>query len=165
MIHWGNGYYSCSPPWAKDPIDYGIDPSIFKDLIIPHIGMSRLKPGDTISCMLKGSAIVSPYGSYDETCSFVIVAKDNEGYYLFVPCYQNLKNSVVADQYKCKTLQIDKKYLNENIVYISEKMIASVVKQDEGLNCAVCKEFTRFAEANQKDNTFICYGCRLNPYR
>lgn len=127
--------------------------------------MPRLNPGDTISCKVKASAIVSPYGSYDEICSFVIVATDDEGYYLFVPCYFNLKNSVVADQYKCRKFQIDKKYLDENIVYISENMIASVVKRDEGLNCKVCKEFTRFAEANQKDNTFVCYGCRLNPYR
>jgi hypothetical protein len=148
-----------------DPPDTGIDPSIFKDLIIPHIGMPKLKPGDTISCMVKDSAIVSPYVSYDETCSFVIVALDDEGYYLFVPCYYNLKNSVVADQSKCRKYQIDKKYLNENIVYISEKMIASVVKRDEGLNCKICNEFTRFAEANQKDGSFICYGCRLNPYR
>jgi len=124
----------------------------------------RLKAGDTISCMVKASAIVSPYGSYDETCSFVIVAKDSEGYYLFVPCYQNLKNSVVADRYFCKKMLIDKRYLNENVVYISEKMIASIIKRDEGLNCANCREFVKWAEPNQEDGTFVCYGCRLNPY-
>jgi hypothetical protein len=115
--------------------------------------------------MVEASAIVSPYGSYDDTCSFVIIAKDKEGYYLYVPHYYNLKNSVVADQYKCKALGIDKKFLNENMVYVSEKMVASVVKRDEGTNCKVCKEFTRFAEANQPDGSFICYSCRCNPYR
>ncbi len=134
-----------------------------EDVISSHKDM-RLKPGDTVSCKVKNSAIVSPYGNYDEIYSFVIVARDYEGYFLFVPCYYNLKDSVIADQYKCKTLEIDNKFLNENIIYILEKMIATIVKRDEGLNCKVCNEFAQFAEANQADGSFICYRCRLNPY-
>ena len=134
-------------------------------VISSHKGMPKLKPGDTVSCKVKSSVIVNAYKSYDEIHSFVIIATDNEGYYVFVPVYLNLKNSIVADEYRCRNLGIDKKYLNENIVHISEKMIASVVTQDEGMNCKICKEFTRFAGPNQADSSFVCYGCRINPYR
>src|SRR5208282_3976523 len=133
-------------------------------IISSHKDMPKLKPGDTVSCKVKASVIVAAYKSYDEIHSFVIVAADSEGYYVFVPVYLNIKNSIVADQYRCRGLQIDKKYLNENIVHITERQIASIVTQDEGVNCKICKEFARFAGPNQTDGSFICYSCKINPY-
>jgi len=129
-----------------------------------HNSMPRLNPGDTISCMINNSLIVNPYRDYEETQTFIIVAKVDEGYYLYVPHYINIKDSKVADQYVCKKLQINTKYLNENIVYISEHMVAAIVKKDEGCSCKICKEYKRFAGPNQDDGSFICYSCRINPY-
>ena len=146
-------------------IYYSSDDDEGDDVISSHKDMPKLKPGDTVSCKVKASVIVNAYKSYDEIHSFVIVAVDDEGYYIFVPIYLNLKESLVADQYRCRSLQIDKKYLNENIIHITERMIASIVTQDEGMNCKICKEFTRFAGPNQTDNSFVCYGCKSNPYR
>lgn len=153
-------FYGGYPYWPDDyPAEEDND-----DVIIPHVVMPKLSAGDMVSCIIQDSAIVNPNGSYDHISSFMVVAKDDEGYYLFVPNYQNLKNSIVCTAHKCNTLQIDKKYLNENIVYISENMIMNIVKQNEGLNCYKCNEFVRFAEQNI-DDKFVCYGCRINPYR
>ena len=151
--------------YGSNYIDIDDDDDSDVNIIIPHIDMSNLNSGDTISCRIKESVIVGPYESYDDTKSFIIVSKDEYGYYLFVPIYINLKDSVIADQYRCRKLQIDKKYLNENIVYVLHKNICSIDKRDEGLNCKSCNEFTRFAASNQCDGSFMCYNCRSNPYR
>lgn len=127
--------------------------------------MPQLKKGDTVSCRVKSASIVGPYRSYDEIISFVIVATDDKGYYLYVPHHYYINGSVVATQYLSSVLGIDNKFLNENIVYISENLVASVERRQDGLNCKICKEFFFYAEANQDDGTLICYACRANPYR
>ena len=134
------------------------------DAIIPHDGMPKLKPGDTISCRVKSALIVSPYRSYDEIKTFTIIASDDHGYYLYVPHYYCLKGCVVADQYRCKKLGIDKKYIGEDIIHIQENMIASVDRKQDGIVCKICREFFPYAAANQEDGTLICFSCRQNPY-
>lgn len=32
--------------------------------------------------------------------------------------------------------------------------------KEDGCTCKRCKNFSPFAEANQRDGSFICYGCR-----
>jgi hypothetical protein len=125
---------------------------------------TKLKPGDVVSCRVRSAAIVSPYRTYDEIISFVIVAVDEHGYYLFVPYYLLLKETMIADQYKCRALGIDKRYLDENIIYIQENLIAAITSEQDGMACRVCKEFFPYAEANQEDGTLICFSCRANPY-
>lgn len=127
--------------------------------------MPKLKVGDTISCRVKSALIVSPYKAYDEIKSFVIVATDDHGYYLFVPYYFILKDSFIIDRYKIKNLGIDQKYLDENAVYIQSNMVASVEARNEGVTCKVCKEFFPYAVANQDDGSMMCFSCRANPYR
>jgi hypothetical protein len=142
-----------------------IDSSECDDSIISHNEMTKLKPGDRVDCRVKASTIVSPYKSYDEIKTFEIVATDNHGFYLYVPHYYGLKGTSVADQYQCKALGIDKKFLNENMIYVQGNMIAAVHETMDGLACTVCKEFYQYAASNQKDGTLICYSCRQNPYR
>lgn len=151
-------YYSS----ISDP-DYCDDDFITS--AIPNLS-DKLKTCDTISCMIRDALIVNPYEKYDEIQSFIIISKNNEGFYLFVPHYFNLKDSYVLEQNKSKRLQIDKKYIGENIVYIQNRMVGSIISIYEGLTCSVCKEVCPWAEANQPDgNTFHCYNCRSNPYR
>lgn len=126
--------------------------------------MPKLKVGDTISCRVKSAVIVGPYRHYDEIKSFVIVATDEHGYYLFVPHYYYLKNCIVADKYKCKTLGIEKRYLDENIILIQENLVASIDSKKDGMSCKICKEFYPYATANQEDKTLICFSCKQNPY-
>lgn len=127
--------------------------------------MVKLKPGDRVDCRVRANTIVSPYKNYDEIRTFEIVATDIHGYYLFVPVHLTIKGSVKADQAQCKQLGIDKRFVDERIVYIQENMIYQVNSILDGMCCAKCSEFYRMAGPNQDDGTMICYACRFNPYR
>lgn len=127
--------------------------------------MARLRPGDRVDCRIKSATIVSPYKNYDEIKTFEVVAADEHGYYLYVPHYYYLKGTKVADQYQCKALGINKKFLDENIIYIQTNQIYAVQQMLDGMFCKICHEFYRYAEANQEDDTLICFACRANPYR
>jgi hypothetical protein len=128
--------------------------------------MPRLKQGDSVTCRVSSAEIVSPYKAYDEIKSFVIVAIDDRGYFLFVPNYMFIKNTIIADKYRCKTLGIEQRFLDEEIVYIAENMVASVERKQEGLHCKVCNEMFPYAKPNQDDGkTLICFSCRQNPWR
>lgn len=135
------------------------------DSIIPHYGMTKLKPGDRVDCRVKASTIVSPYKSYDEIKTFEIVATDDHGFYLYVPHYYGLKGTSIADKYQCKALGIDQKFLNEEMIYVQGNMIAAVHETMDGIVCKICREFYQYATSNQSDGTLICYSCRQNPYR
>lgn len=127
--------------------------------------MIDLGPGDIINCRIKSSEIVDCFASYDEIQSFSVVAKDDDGFYLYIPHYYLLKDCSIADIYRCRRLGIDKKYLGESIAYISENMIASIVSEQDGMNCSICGDFYQYAAHNQPNGTLICFTCRQNPYR
>jgi hypothetical protein len=127
--------------------------------------MLDLKPGDSVTCRISSSTIVSPYKSYDELKTFIIVAIDNYDYYLYVPHYCYLTSCVLIDEYLLKNLKIERRFLNENIICIQESLIASVEYKRQGLNCKICNEFFPWAKANQEDKSLICFCCRQNSYR
>ncbi len=127
--------------------------------------MVKLKPGDRVDCRVKSSTIVSPYKDYDEIRTFEIVATDPLGYFLFVPIYVSIKGSITADARLSHRLGIDKKFVDEQIVYIQENMIFQVRDVMDGVVCCKCGEFYAMAEANQEDGTMICWACRSNRYR
>jgi hypothetical protein len=128
--------------------------------------MAKLKPGDRVDCRIKSYAIVSPYDpDYDEVKTFEIVSKDKTGYHLYIPGYLFLKNTVEADSYLCRKLQIHHKFLGEQILYVKEGMILKVNTILDGCVCIQCQDFYYWAEPNQWDSTFICWSCRKNPYR
>lgn len=127
--------------------------------------MVRLKPGDRIDCRVKSYTIVNSYSSYDEVRTFEIVATADQAYYLYVPHYYFLKETIVADHARCQKLGIDKKFLDENIIYIQEGMICNTPFRMDGMRCCKCSDFYSYASANQPDGTLVCYSCRSSPYR
>lgn len=135
------------------------------DAIIQHSSMTKLKPGDRVDCRVKNGTIVSPYKEYDEVRTFEVVSTDKYGYWLYVPPYYNIKATAVVDQYRCKNLGIDKRFLNAEIVYIQENQICQISSILDGMSCANCGEFYHLAESNQEDGTLVCWSCRFNPYR
>jgi hypothetical protein len=137
------------------------------DDIISHTDMTKLRPGDKVDVRIKSGAIVSPYKNYDEIKTFeiVAVAADNAGYYLYVPQYCILKETLIADKYVSKRLHIDKRFLDETIVHIDESMIAHVHARLDGMKCSKCGEFCQFAGPNQPNHTLICWSCRQYRYR
>lgn len=127
--------------------------------------MAKLKPGDRVDCRVKQAELVSPYKDFDEVKTFEIIAKDKYGYYLFVPVYYYLKGTTIADKHFCSQLNVDKKFIGENVIYIQGNMIFRVDSILDGMICAKCREFHHMAEANRPDGTLICWSCRSNPYR
>jgi NAD-dependent SIR2 family protein deacetylase len=127
--------------------------------------MAKLKPGDRVDCRVKQATIVSPYRDYDEVKTFEIVAKDAFGYYLYVPHYWLINGTSKADKYQCKSLNIDKKFLDEKIIYIQESMIYKIHAVLDEMHCSNCGEFFQMATPNQSNGTLLCWSCRENPYR
>jgi hypothetical protein len=127
--------------------------------------MTKLKLGDRVDCRVKSSVIVGPYKDYDEIRTFQIIAKDKQGYYLYVPAYYTLKNTLRVDARQSKQLGIDIKFLDEEFIYIQGNLVLRVHSVLDGMRCSNCEEFYQMAEPNQEDGTLICYSCRLNPYR
>lgn len=127
--------------------------------------MTKLKAGDRVNCRIKNGLIVSPYqGDYDEVHSFEIIGVDQFGYYLYIPSYFRLRDSVIIDDYACILLQINKKFVGEEIVYIQEGMIAQIQYRVDGCYCVKCGEFYHMAQPNQADNSLICWSCRHYPH-
>lgn len=127
--------------------------------------MAKLKPGDRVSCHIDANVIVNPYVAYDDVRIFEIVSVDKNGYYLFVPSYYLIKKTIVATEYQCKQLKIDRRFLNDEIVYVAENLVAGVHSVMDGKCCSICGEFYQYATGNQPDGTLICFSCRENPYR
>lgn len=144
------------------PIPFDAKPS--EESIITHNDMARLKPGDRVDCRVKSGIIVSPYRDYEETVTLEIIGVDKHGYYLYVPQYYSLKASETLESYDAKKLNIDKKFVGEEIIYIRDNVICKVESLD-GCKCAKCGEFYHMAQPNQDDGTLICWSCRANPYR
>lgn len=127
--------------------------------------MASLKPGDRIECRVKDSSITSPYKEYDEIITFEIVAVEKYGYYVYVPPYLAIHKTFKADKYQCQHLEIDKRFLDADILYLNSSMVYKVKAVMDGLTCANCEEFFAMAEPNQENGTLICWSCRNNPYR
>ena len=126
--------------------------------------MVRLKPGDRVNCRVKEGMIVGAYKEYDEIKTFEIVAVGDYGYYLFVPQYYTIKNTIPIDKHRIKRMSIDDRFLGEDMIHVNDNMVCQVIQQLDGMSCAICKEFFPMAEANQEDGTMICWACRQNPY-
>lgn len=127
--------------------------------------MTSLKAGDRVELCLKNSAVVNPHDAHDETKSFEIVATDPFGYYLYSHEHANIRGTHRADAARCRKLGIDLRFVDEEILYITEAYVRRSTKMD-GVCCARCKDFVMMAVPNQPDEkTFLCYNCRNYPYR
>ncbi len=126
--------------------------------------MVSLRPGDRISVRLKSGTIVSPQEAYDESRVFEVVSNDNYGFYLFIPHYIHITGTTTADAARCRRLNINSRFLNEKIVYIMESMVCGIVSEADGAVCSQCGEFSDYASANQEDDTFVCWSCRMYPF-
>jgi hypothetical protein len=126
--------------------------------------MPKLKPGDRVNCRLRASQIVKPYdGEYDDEKVFEIIAVDDQGYYLFVPPYLSVKDSEKVDFYFARDNDIEKKYIGEEVIYITPGLVSRVNSVLDGCFCVKCNNFHQYAEPNQTDGTLICWTCRTYP--
>jgi hypothetical protein len=132
--------------------------------------MLRLKPGDRVTCRLKEGDVVASYTQdYDDVRTFEIIAQadseSGEEYYVFVPEYIFIKNSVTVDHYRCKKLGISLRFVGEQMAFVNESMIRGNPIQLDGMCCSICQDFIPMATCNQEDGTLVCWACRQNPMR
>lgn len=125
----------------------------------------RLKPGDEVSCRIFESKIVSAYSLYEDEKAFQIIALDDKGYYVYVPAYYGLSETVVISVGLIEALDINKKYLGGLITYISPGQITKVRAVLDGYACCRCGDFYFQSEPNQPDGTMKCWACRTYPFR
>jgi hypothetical protein len=58
------------------------------------------------------------------------------------------------------TFELDSSELEKSIEQNSETMVVKRTIKSAGCNCTNCKDFFQYAEPNQEDGTFKCWGCR-----
>lgn len=126
--------------------------------------MATLKAGDKISCRVNDNVIVSPFREANDVKVFEIVAVGEYGYYVFVPHYIYIKDSKLIDARWCKRLEINLRFLDEQMAHITESMVYQIIQILDGMFCNICQQFFAMAAPNQEDKTMVCWSCRLNPY-
>lgn len=126
--------------------------------------MARLKAGDRVSCRLKENCVVSQYADFEDIKTFEIIAKDDSGYFVYVPAYIHVRGTIKIDNYNSKRLEILPKFIGEEALYISDNQVNKVEYILDGLNCEKCQEYYEYASYDA-DLKFVCFSCRQNPYR
>lgn len=127
--------------------------------------MLALKPGDRVNCKIKDNKIVNAYDDFDNIKTFEVIAVSENGYILFVPQYVFIGDSIIVNAYRCNIMNINLRFLNEQMVYIHEKNVFELSEKLDGFICDVCQEFVSMASVNQEGGTFVCWSCRQHPYR
>ena len=83
--------------------------------------IDRIEVGDVVRCHIKDNEVVACYATqYDYTKDFTIIHCDLRGYYIRIPSYLFIKDSIKLDSYNYKTHNIDKKYLDDYVLYITD---------------------------------------------
>lgn len=127
--------------------------------------MVRLRAGDRVECRIRAGSIVGGYNEYDEIRTFEIVSSDSEGYYIFIPHYVPIMGGSILDNSRARRLNIASRFIGERVSYISDSQVARLVYEIDGRKCDRCQEFFMMAEPNQPGGIFLCWSCKLNPYR
>lgn len=127
--------------------------------------MASLKAGDRVDCRVRSNNIVTSCNEHDEVRTFEIVAADDEGYYIFVPCFVYINGGSILDAAKARRMGIDPRFVGEKISYIAESSVYKISYKLDGMKCCRCKDFFIMAEPNTPEGEFWCRSCRKNPYR
>ena len=126
--------------------------------------MPKLKLGDRVSVKLDGTTVVGPYSDHTEVRTFDIIGVEDGRYYLYVPPYITISDTVKVDNYNYKKFNILPKFIGEEVILVAENKIYKIVSRLDGTFCDYCGEFYDYAVPNQGDK-LICWSCRQNPYR
>jgi hypothetical protein len=127
--------------------------------------MVRLRAGDRVRVRVNAGTIVSPYSDFDEVRVFEVVAVDDDGCYLYVPHYLFLKGAYYIDPSRAHKLKIEPRFHQELMTYVAENMVAGVESQMDGERCSRCQEFCPMAKLAQPEYIFLCWSCRIYPFR
>lgn len=132
--------------------------------------MARYSSGDTIVCKIWQDRIVySTAVEYETKQHFDIICLCDEGYLVLVPADLFIKNSFILETHNYVKYGAMKKFIGAQVHYITDNHIVELKSVLQGYFCARCNEFYDFSEINDLDNNgkgiYICYLCRVNPWR
>jgi hypothetical protein len=122
--------------------------------------MATLRPGDVVKCRTKDNLLVSCYSGFDAEVSLQIIAVDEDGHYVYIPDYLAIKETFEVDAYTARVFGIKNTFIGSRAIYILPSYVVGVQTRLDGMTCAKCSEFFRYAEANQEDESFVCFTCR-----
>jgi hypothetical protein len=122
--------------------------------------MATLRPGDTVKCRVKDNMLVSCYSSFDAEVSLQIIAVDEDGHYVYIPDHLSIKETFEVDAYTARVFGIRSIFIGSRAIYILPSYVAEIQTKLDGMVCNKCSEFFSFAEANQEDDSFVCFTCR-----
>lgn len=125
----------------------------------------HLQIGDVVNCKIYKEIVVDINSDYDFIKSFEVVQVDDSNCYLYVPQFSYVKDTFVIDSWSANQLNIDDKFIDEQILLIKKSWIVSIKQKIDGAFCKKCKEFFHQANSNMPDNSFLCFLCRTYPYR
>jgi hypothetical protein len=128
--------------------------------------MATWKPGDRVICRVRHHRIVSTSAlQYEEEKVFEIVGVDSNGYFLYVPDYYHLRDTVLITKITCVSLNILERFVDSQMIYILSSYVVGMHSELNGCLCKQCGEFYFFAQPNRGDGTLVCWSCRADPYR
>lgn len=123
--------------------------------------MAHCAPGDRVVCRIKDNTIVNVYEENWETESiFDVVSLYEEGYIVYLPEPNILKDSIYIGLHNHKKFNADKRFIDINAYYITDYKIIRIHKRIDGMRCAICDEFYHMATSNQENGSMVCWVCR-----
>lgn len=122
-------------------------------------------PGDKVVCRIKEGVIVNSYDDdWESEVIFEIICIYEDGYLIYIPTNFFLKDSLTLTKENFKKFNVDKKFIDSEVYYITDYRIVKLHTKIDGMCCAKCGEFSGYAAANREDGTFVCWSCKAYPY-
>ena len=127
--------------------------------------MGLYSPGDQVICRVKDNDIVNIYETaYEAEYIFDIVSEYDQGWLVYVPLGMVLKSAMTVNIENFQKFGVHKKFIDSEVIYISEYKIAKLYSKLDGMFCEKCGEFYFMASANQDNGTLVCWICRHYKY-
>lgn len=133
------------------------------DSLYKKTAISLLKQGSYTKQQLltKMMSELSPYpGEYDEEETRMLTWLDKE---IEKKTFTMCGDWMAYYKPEWEKLKFDDLLIDNAFMHLHNELIAKakIKAKSNGMTCSgTCGEFNEFAEPNQKNGTFICYGCR-----
>src|SRR5271165_7774 len=126
---------------------------------------THCSPGDRVVCKIQNDKVVNIYNeASSETRVFDIITKHNEGYFVYINSGSCIKDTILITSSNYKKYNVDKKFIDCEILFITDHNIFSIYSKIDGMTCIRCKTFSSMASSNQSDGSFVCWNCTMYPF-
>lgn len=71
---------------------------------------------------------------------------------------------MLVTQENYKKFGVDKRFIDSEVLFITDHNILSVQSRIDGMICLSCITFSPMAAANQPDGKFMCWNCINYPF-